>query len=146
MIDQIDQDIKKALKGGDQPTASALRYLKSVFLNNRIAIGHELNQEEIVRIIRKEVKARIEARDIYKNNGRQELADKEEFERQLYVGYIPADLTVSELSKLIEQVAGKTAAADFGKLMPEVMKSVAGRADGKIVAESVKSYIERQKA
>jgi hypothetical protein len=146
MIDKIDLDIKQALKNGDQATATALRFLKSVIINARIAAGHELVDDEIVRVIRKEIKSRIEARDIYSRNGRQELAAKEETERQLYSSYVPADLKPAELDRLVTAAAKKlNQDLTFSHLMPATMKLVAGQADGQTVAQAVNRYIERPK-
>jgi uncharacterized protein YqeY len=143
MLNQIDFDIKKALKSGDRITAEALRFLKSSIINAQIASRHDLSDEEVIRIIRKEIKLRIEARDIYAKHNRQELAAKEESERNIFAGYVPDELNPQRLNILIVKAAQSVEGdMTFGKLMPCVMRLVAGRSDGKTVAEAVKKYIE----
>jgi uncharacterized protein YqeY len=143
MLEKIDTDIKTALLGGDKKTADALRFLKNSLNNARIALGRELNEEEAIRVIRKEIKMRIEARDLYAANERSELAAKEEFERGLYASYVPDALGQEKLLEIIESTyRGLGGEPNFASLMPAVMKAVAGQADGKTVAEAVKKYIQ----
>jgi uncharacterized protein YqeY len=132
MQQQIEDDINVALKRGDRTTAEALRFLKSSLINARIALGHDLTDEEVVATIRKEVKSRIEARDLYKDHGQLEQAAKEESERGIYIDYLPKDLSQEQLDALINEAASQLSDdLTFAKLMPLAMKLVAGRADGK---------------
>lgn len=143
MQDRISSDINAALKRGDKATAEALRLLKSAFMNARIAAGHELDDAEAEKLIRKEIKSRIEARDIFAANDRQEQAGKEEFERSVYAAYVPEQLSAADIDTLV--VTAATAAgtgAGFAQIMPLVMKAAAGKADGKLVADRVKAFLE----
>ena len=143
---KIDADINSALKAGDKQKGEALRLLKSSLINARIAAGHDLTDEEAIKVIRKEIKSRIEARDLYNANDREELAKKEEFERATYASYIPAELDPKELNSIINDVAKNFEDEPlFTNIMPRVMKVVAGRADGHAVADAVKKYIEEAK-
>jgi hypothetical protein len=145
MQGKIDGDINEALKKGDRPKAEALRLLKSALINARIATGRELTDEEAIRVIRKEIKSRIEARDLYATNDRAELAKKEEFERTTYAVYIPKELDQNELKSIITKVSQDLKdELSFSKLMPAVMEAVAGKADGRVVSELVKKYLEEQ--
>ncbi len=143
MIDQVDSDISSALKGGDRTTASALKMLKNALVNARIAKNDVLTEEEELKVARKEIKSRVEARDLYATNKRQELAAKEEFERSLFSRYVPVALTQKQLDDAIlsaSQSLGGT--KEFSKLMPATIKAVSGRIDGKTVSEAVKKFIE----
>lgn len=143
MIEQVNKDIAEALKSGDKRRADALKMLKNSLLNAQKAKKDKIGQDEAYQIIRKEIKMRVEARDMYSKNDRQELADKEEYERNLFDNYIPAGLTEEQLNKMITQTADKLGGdLSFSTLMPEVIRQVAGRADGKTVAELVKKFIE----
>ena len=143
MESKIENDLKVALKNGDKRTVETLRFLKSVLTNVQIAVGHPLSDEEIIKTIRKEIKLRIEARDMYIAGKRQELADKEEFERQLYAAYVPEELDQEKILNIVNKVAlTLPQPLVFAQLMPVVMKEIAGQADGRIVAEIVKSYID----
>jgi uncharacterized protein len=147
MYAKIEADIKRALLNGDKATAEALRFLKSVLMNARISVGHELSEEETVKAIRKEMKLRIEARDMYAANQRSELAAKEEFERNLFAHYLPEEMNEQQLISIIETIAHKIPQpVKFGELMSAVMKEVAGKVDGKTVAELINKYIGGEKA
>ncbi len=142
MLESVNQAINTALKSGNKPTAEALRLLKSSLMYAKIAAGHDLTEAESIKIVQKEIKARIEARDIFAANGRTELAQKEEFERSVYAAYAPAGLTSAEVDAIIiEQAVKLEAGCTFAQLMPQVMRAVAGKADGREVAEKVKVYI-----
>lgn len=141
--DQVNQDLIAALKAGQKPKAEALRLLKSAFTNARIALGHELTDAEAEKVIRKEIKSRIEARDIFRDNDRPEQADKEEFERQTYAVYVQEDLTDTELSEIVKHVlAGLGDNPQFGQAMGLAVKQVAGRADGKRLSNEIKRQIQ----
>jgi len=143
MLSQIEADIKAALKRGDKPTAEALKFLKSVLLNARIAANQELTEDEIIKTIRKEIKLRIEARDIYAKNQRSNLAAKEEFERNIYARYVPEQLSDQQILVIVKEMASDLSApVKFSDIMPLVMKKTAGLADGKTVSEIIKKYLE----
>lgn len=147
MLDRITNDINEALKRGDKTTAEALRFIKNSLKNASINLGRDLTEDESIKIIRKEIKLRVEARDMYAANGRQELAAKEEFERGLCAQYVPSELGASEINKIITDVVNQfKEPVSFSQLMPAVMKVVAGKADGKTVSELVNKYIKEQTA
>ena len=146
MQEQINQDTNNALKSGDKDVVNALRLLKSSLLNARIALGHELTDEEAVKVIRKEMKSRIEARDMFKANDRHSQASKEEFEREVYAKYVPKELSKDEIDKIVKQQAATIdGEITFAKLMPNVMKACDGKANGKDVSECVKLFISKEK-
>lgn len=142
MQQTIDADIKTALIKGDKKTAEALRFLKSTLINAKISAGHDLDDSEVVRIIRKEIKLRNEAKDLYKANQREELAAKEASEAKLYAQYVPEEMGKEKIIEIIESTADTlTGPADFAHLMPVVIKVVEGKADGKLVADTLKEYL-----
>lgn len=142
MLDTVSSAYNVARKAGDMPTAEALGLLKSSLMNAKIAAGHDLTDAEAIKVIQKEIKARIEARDIFAANDRAEMAKKEEFERSVYAQYVPAALTEAEIDAIItEQAASLDPGYNFAQLMPKVMQAVAGKADGREVAERVKTFI-----
>lgn len=142
MLEKISQDINEALKRGDKATAEALRLLKSALMYAKIAAGHDLDNDEAAKVIRKEIKSRIEARDMYAANNRAQQAAKEEFECSVYTQYVPKQLGEAEINAIIVDVSKTVSENTFSQLMPAVMKIAAGRADGKMVSECVKKYIE----
>jgi uncharacterized protein YqeY len=146
MQQKIDADIKTALMGGDKQTVEALRFLKSTLINAKISAGHDLNDVEAIKVIRKEIKSRQEAKKLYIANQRPELADKEEFEAKLYSKYVPQEMSQEQVIEIIKSTAGaQDGPGDFAKLMPEIMKAIAGRADGRLVADALKEYLNGKK-
>jgi uncharacterized protein YqeY len=146
MQDRISSDINAALKRGDKATAEALRLVKSALLNAKIAARHDLSDEEATKVIQKEIKMRIEARDIFAANDRSEQAAKEEFERSVYAMYVPEQMGEKAIDELIANAVKESGpGANFAQLMPAVMKAAAGKADGKLVADRVKAYLESEK-
>lgn len=140
--DQVSQDIISHLKAGQKEKAEALKLLKSALNNARIALSHDLSDDEAIKVIRKEIKSRVEARDLYLANDRKALADKEEFERALYSKYVPAELSDEELNKIISKnLEDESQKDNFGKLMSSVMSEVAGRADGARVSALIKQSL-----
>ena len=144
LVDTISQDINAALKAGDKPRAEALRLLKGALMNARIAAGHDLTDPEAEKVIRKEMKSRVEARDLFAANDRAEQAAKEEYERSVYATYVPEQLNEAAIDALIAQAATEQQELQFSQLMPATMKLTAGKADGKLVAERVKLFLEQK--
>jgi uncharacterized protein YqeY len=143
MIHRVHNDATAALKAGDKKTAEALRLLYSSLKNAEIENMGSLTEEQAIQVIKKEMKKRVEARDLFAANDREEMAAKEEFERSLYSQYAPAELTASQIDDIITSVTKDADELSFGKLMPLVMKETKGSADGRMVSERVKAFIDK---
>ncbi|MCU0667627.1 MAG: GatB/YqeY domain-containing protein [Patescibacteria group bacterium] len=141
MLERVQEDLNRALKAGDKQTVSALRMLVSVLKNAQIETQGKLTQEQSYKIVQKEIKKRIEARDLYQQHDRVEQAAAEEFERQILAQYAPTMLNEQDIDKLITEQSASIENPNFSSLMPLVMKAAAGRADGKIVADRVKVFL-----
>lgn len=142
LIEQLEQDTVTAMKARDQMRLDTLRMLRAALKNEQIAIGHELAEAEVLKILNRQIKQRREAADHYRVGGRTEAALKEETEARLIKTYLPAKLSDEELLAIITEVVqtiGASGSADFGKIMGPVMTKIAGRADGDRVAKLVKS-------
>ena len=143
MIERVQNDLKSALKSGDKQATSTLRMLLSSLKNAKIANANSLTDEQAISVVKKEIKRRIEARDMYANNDRPEQAAQEEYERQLLSQYAPAQLTQEQVDDLIISVAKTTTDTNFGSIMPKVMQTAKGNADGKMVADRLKNYLSK---
>ena len=142
LLQKIQDEVKIALKGGDAIKVSALRQLVAAIQNEQIAKGKdkELSDTDVEAVLRREAKKRAEAAEIYKNAGRQELADHEEQELTLIKGYLPPELSDGELDTIVKAaVAG--AGGDFGKAMGAAMAQIAGRAESGKVAAAVRQAL-----
>lgn len=145
MQEQIAKDLVAAMKSGDRATADSLKMLKTALQMAQIAQGGTLDDATVERVIRKEMKARCDARDMYATNGRPELAGKEEAERVLYEKYVPKQMDATEIDSIIADKASGLEAVAFAQLMPLVMQELKGKADGRVVSERVKAFVEGRK-
>lgn len=142
--EKIMADIKDAIKTKDEVKLRVLRAIKT-------AIGYfevegekrEATDEDISKIIIKEMKKRQEAIEAYKQAGREDLAKSEEEELKILELYAPKMLSKEEVKYVVKQVITELNATqkDFGKVMKEVMTRLKGSADGKLVNEVVKEML-----
>ena len=145
---QIEQDFLKALKGGDKFAVDTLRLLKAAVQNKKIeklmAKEDVLLDEEMIALVKSEIKKRKDSIDSYRQGNRNDLADKEEAEIKILEKYLPERLSEDELIEIIKRDIGELGAnspADFGKVMGAVVARVKGRADGQMVARLAKNEL-----
>ncbi len=139
---ELEKDIVNALKQGEKKRAEVLRSLKAAIKNELIAKKLTTADDQLVlTVLKREIKRRKEAIEMYKQGGRDDLVGQEQAELAILEEYLPPMLSTEELKVIIEKVFDSLPAAekDFGKVMKMVMAEVNGRADGKVVAELVKS-------
>ncbi|MCK4376662.1 MAG: GatB/YqeY domain-containing protein [Actinomycetia bacterium] len=136
----IRKDMIKALKEGDKLRVSTLRLLIASIINEEKRLLKELDEREFFRVLSREVRKREEAIIEFKKGGREELAEKEEKEKEILKSYLPKPLTEYELNSIIksaiEKIKAKTV-RDLGKVMGHVIPQVTGRANGKMVKDLV---------
>ena len=148
MQEQIERDLKSALLAGDKTTAETLRNLKSAILNEAISQNARdtgLSDEHIQKILVKESKKRQEAADLYTQGGSQDRADAELAEKAIIDGYLPEQLSESEVAKIVQQeiaVAGRPTMQDMGKIIGAVKAKTGGQADGALIAKLVKEGLQ----
>ena len=144
---QINTDIMTAMKAKDEVSLRALRALKSALLlaaTAEGATGNTVPDEQAIKLFQKLAKQRKESMDIFLQNGRNELAEKEKEEIDVIERYLPKQMSEDEIKAELQQVisqAGATSAADFGKVMPLAMKHFAGKADGKVISALLKQLL-----
>ena len=145
LFEQINQDIKAAMLAKEKEKLSALRAIKAAFLLAKTEKGDDnLSSEKELSIIQKLVKQRRDSADIYKNNQRLDLAEKEETEANIIATYLPKVLSDEELTVIIKEIIKSTGASsmkDMGKVMGIASKQLAGKADGKTISTKVKELI-----
>lgn len=142
----IIQDLKNAQLARDEIKVSTLRLLLSEIKNAEISKGEELKLEEVMSIIQREVKKRKEAAEGFRGGGREQQAQKEEAESKILEAYLPSQLNIEELTKIVEDSINEIGAIsiqDMGKVMGAVMGKVAGRADGNTVSSIVKERLTK---
>ena len=143
---QIDADIKKAMLAKNKEELEALRSIKSMILLAETEKGSvaELSGDVENKLLMKAAKQRKESADIFQQQKRTDLSERELFQLEVISRYLPKqlsaeDLTV-EIKKLIEEV-GATGPQDMGKVMGAATKKFAGMADGKMISEIVKKLL-----
>jgi uncharacterized protein YqeY len=143
-LELINQDLKKAMLNRDELGLSVLRMLKSALKNTEIAVGHELEDLEVLAVLEKQAKQRRDSADQYKNGGRKELADKELNELKIIEQYLPKKMSREDLDKIVCEVIsefGTCTASDMGKVIKLVMGKAQGAADGRMISEVVKEKL-----
>ena len=147
ITEQIDHDIKEAMKAKQADKLSVLRMLKAAVKNAAIEKGGlsaQLDDLEATAIIRKQVKQRQDAIESFGKGDRPELAEKERTEMELLNTYLPKALSAEELGALIDEAireTGATGKAQMGVVMKAVQPKVAGRADGKTLSQEVQKRL-----
>ena len=142
--DQINADLKQAMKDKDTAKRDALRGLTAAFRQVEVDKQKDLSEDEIVAILQKEAKSRNETIDAFTEGGRPDDAEQERIELGIIESYLPAQLSREELETIIEDAIAKTGASspqDMGKIMGVVMPQVKGRADGKVINEIVREKL-----
>ncbi len=143
--EQINADVLTAMKAKDEVSLRTLRALKSALLLVATEKGAsedgKVNDEVAIKTFQKLAKQRKESLDIYLQNNRVELAEKEKEELAVIERYLPKQMGIDEikavLSKIIAEV-GATSLAEVGKVMPVAMKTLAGKTDGKTIQNVLK--------
>lgn len=146
LFEQINQDIKSAMLAKEKEKLEALRAIKAAFLIARTEKGakEELSSEKEISVIQKLVKQRKDSADIYTENDRPELAEKESKEAEYIAVYLPQQLSEDEIKEALKPIIEQTGASsmkDMGKVMGIASKQLAGKADGKLISNCVKALL-----
>jgi len=147
LLEKIQTDLKEALLAKDELLVSTLRFLLSEIHNYQIQKQAKLSDEEVVRVIRQQIKQRQEAIEAYRKGKRDDLSKKEQQELDILSKYLPQEMGTQELEKIIKETIreiGVVGVKDFGKVMGVVMGKVKGRIDGAQVAEIVKTVLQNK--
>jgi uncharacterized protein YqeY len=140
----IQSETVAALKAGEKVTVGALRMLTAAIVNKEKELRRELSDDEVREVAAKEVKKRTESIEAFEGAGRQELADKEEAERQVLRAYAPEQLSDEQVDALIDDAIASTGASgvqEIGKVMSVVMASAKGKVDGSVVQAKVRARL-----
>lgn len=147
--ERIADEMKAALLGGDRFVGETLRNLKAAILNEEVATGKResgLADEEIERVVAREVKKRAESARLYRENARIDLAEPEEQEMAILQRFLPEQLDEGAIRAIVAQKAsalGVVSSADMGKLIGAVKAELGNAADGATIARLVKEAISK---
>jgi len=143
---QIQEDMKAFMKAKEKAKLEAIRAVKAAILLAKTEKGgnEDLTEEQEMKLLQKLVKQRRDSSEMYKENGRDELAEKEALEAEVIAKYLPQPLSAEELEaelKAIIEEAGASTPKDMGKVMGLASKKLAGKADGKAISTKVKELL-----
>ena len=145
LTDQINNDIKSAMKAREKDKLAALRDIKSKLLLEATKDGSsELDEATGLKILNKLYKQRIEAADIYKDQNREDLAVDELSQAEVIKAYLPEKMSPEKLKETVEAIVAQTGAssmADMRKVMGMASAQLAGKADGKDISKLVRELL-----
>lgn len=132
LAEQIRAGLNAARKDRDQKRTLLFSTLLSDLKNREIELAKPLGDEDVVEVLRRAIKRRRESVEAYEKGGRQDLADREQYEIGVCEGFLPPAVADDEIRAAVREAIG-AGAKDLGKLMGQVMPRFKGRADGKVV-------------
>lgn len=143
---QIDSDIKKAMLAKNREELEALRSIKSMILLAETEKGgsDELSSEAENKLLMKAAKQRKESADIFVQQGRKDLSDRELLQLEVINRYLPKQLSEEDLRSALQAIIKEVGAAgpqDMGKVMGAATRKLAGQADGRMISELVKKLL-----
>lgn len=144
LLEHIQNGMKTAMKSGDTETTQLFRMMIAACKNKKIELGHELTDEEVIQVLRKQAKQRKDSMEQYAAGKRDDLVAKEAAELALIETLLPAQMSEEDVEKIVKDAideSGFATMADRGKLMGVVMGKLKGQADGAIVNQVVSKLL-----
>ena len=146
LLNNLTNEIKSAMRAKDAAKLEALRAIKSAVLLAKTAATaqDELSEEEEIKLLQKLVKQRKDSATIYREQNRDDLALPEETQAAVIAEFLPEQLEVPAIEKIIDTIIDKTGAQgmkDMGKVMGMSTKEMAGKADGKTISSIVRQKL-----
>ena len=146
---RITDEMKAALLGGNRFRGDVLRNVKAAILNEEVSLGKRdegLSDAEVEKVLAREVKKRVESAELYRSNGRAELAEPEEQEAEILREFLPEQLSEAEVMAIVEDVVASmddVSVQKMGQVIGAVKQKVGNAADGALVAKIVKEKLTK---
>lgn len=143
--ERLAEDLKAAVRSGDQARKTALRLVTAAVRNAEIAAGRPLDDEDVLKVIQREARQHEESIQQFQQAGRQDLVQKEQAELAVLAAYLPARLSREEIAaqaRAVIQEVGAAGPRDKGRVMGALMPRLGSRADGREVNEVVTELLE----
>jgi hypothetical protein len=140
MIDRLSADLKAAMKTGDKDKMLTIRGILTELKRDRVAKMKDLDEGEIVVVLKRCAKMRHDAIELYRKGNREDLASAEERELAIINSYLPEEMGEAEMEQAVKKIVEEVGAAgkqDFGKVMKAVMAQHRGRIDGNKAREII---------
>ena len=141
---QITEDMKTAMRGGDKPRLGVIRLMLAAIKQREVDERIELDDSQVLAVLEKMMKQRKDSVSQYAAAGREDLAEVERAEMTVIEGYLPAKLGEAEIDALIAaaiQETGASSPRDMGKVVAAVKDKAAGRADMGVVSARIKARL-----
>jgi len=146
LLERVQADMVAAMKAKDEARLNALRMIKAALQKHQVDSMKPLDDAAEQQVLKQLVKQRSDAADMFRKGGREEQAQKEEAERKLIEGYMPAEATETDIAQAIDAAlaeTGVTSLKQMGVVMKVAQAKLAGkRADGKALSEKVRSRLQ----
>ncbi len=142
--EQIGQDMKTAMKGGDKRRLGVIRLILAAIKQVEVDERRELSDDDVLTVLNRMVKQRRDSLKQYRDAGRDELAEQESYELQVIATYLPEQLGEEEIAALVDEAIASTGAAsmkEMGKVMGALKPRLEGRADMGQVSAMVKQKL-----
>ena len=142
--EKLLQDFKEAMKEKNKLKKNTIMMVRAAILQIEKDTQKELNDDAILEILAKEIKKRKDSLEDIEKSGREDLIKQVNDEMAIIKAYLPKELSLEELEKIIEEVIAETGATsmkDMGKVMQAAKAKTAGRADNKVINEIVKEKL-----
>ncbi len=145
---KIMADLKTAMLAKDEKSLRSLRAIKAAILLAKTSegAGGELKEDDEIKLLQKLVKQRKDSLEIYQQQKRSDLAQKEQEEIEVIEKFLPKQLSAEELQLEIKKIiaeTGATSSADMGKVMGAATKKLSGKADGKTISATVRELLAK---
>lgn len=143
---KIMTDLKTAMLAKDEKGLRSLRAIKAAILLAKTSGNGDLKEEDETKLLQKLVKQRKDSLEIYQQQNRPDLAQKEQEEIEIIEKFLPNQLSADELKEellLVIKESGASSPADIGKVMGAATKKLAGKADGKTISALVKELLSK---
>lgn len=145
-LEKISADIKAAMLAKDKEKLAVIRDIKSKMMLEATNGSGEVSDEAAMKIVMKLHKQRTETYQLYKEQGREDLAAEELFQAEVIEAYLPKMMSEEEVLKAVQEAIAQTGASgpqEMGKVMGVLTGKLAGKADGKLIAQLVKSELSK---
>ncbi|MDD3125357.1 MAG: GatB/YqeY domain-containing protein [Candidatus Kapabacteria bacterium] len=144
---KINEEMKAAMKSGDKLRLETIRSLRAGILSFKTSgADHEMNEDDVQKILLSEAKKRKDAIEMYKQGGRTDLSDKESAELKIIEEFLPKQMSDDEIREFVNKLVAEIGAEgpqQMGKVMGPAMKQLRGKADGNAVQAIVKEILSK---
>lgn len=141
---KLMEDMKKAMKEKDKERLSVIRMTRSEIKNKEIEIGSELDDQDVIAVIAKQVKQIKDSLGDFEKSGKKDVLKKLNQEIDILQEYLPEQMSEAEVDELVDQVIKETGAenmSDMGRVMGIIMPKIKGKADGSLVSKKVREKL-----